>query len=101
MTRIYFTEENQFLITEVIGTILTEQFHEATGSVPMLRCLRPDIKTVAKAISQVTNQRVEIFDLTYAIFENIAIKNNLIEKKPYYDFELSMLIGSVLDTLAK
>ena len=101
MTSIYFTDENQFLMSEVIGSILTEQLREATGNVPMLRCLRPDIRTVAKAISQVTNQRVEIFDLTYGIFENIAIKNNLIEKKPYYDFELSMLIGSVLDTLAK
>ena len=101
MTSIYFTDENQFLMSEVIGSILTEQLREATGNVPMLRCLRPDIRTVAKAISQVTNQRVEIFDLTYGIFENIAIKTNLIEKKPYYDYELSMLIGSVLDTLAK
>ena len=101
MFKTYFTEENQFLITEVIGSILTEQYHEATGSVPMLRCLRPDIRPVSKAIYKITNERSEVFEITYRVFENIAIQYNLIDKKPYYDYELSMLVGDVLDDILK
>ena len=101
MTSIYFTDENQFLMSEVIGSILTEQLYEATGNVPMLRCLRPDIRTVAKVFAAKLSRREEVFEMTYRIFEEVAINHNLIERKPYYDYELSMLIGSVLDTLAK
>ena len=101
MTSIYFTEENQFLITEVIGSILTEQFNEATGSVPMLRCLRPDIRTVAKAVATKMSRREDIFEMTYRIFEEVAINNNLIERKPYYNYELSMMVGDILDGILK
>ena len=101
MTSIYFTEKCQFLMTEVIGSILTEQLREATGNVPMLRCLRPDMKVVAKAVAAKMNRREDIFETTYRIFEEVAINNNLIERKPYYNFELSMMVGDILDGILK
>lgn len=101
MTKTYFTYDDQFLITEVIGSILTEQYHEATGNVPMLRCLRPDIRTVAKAFAAKMSRREDIFEMTYRIFEEVAINNNLIEKKPYYNYDLSMMVGDVLDSILK
>ena len=101
MIKTYFTDENQFLMTEVIGSILTEQLREATGSVPMLRCLRPDMKVVAKAFAAKMSRREDIFEMTYRIFEEVAINNNLIERKPYYNYELSMMVGDILDGILK
>lgn len=101
MIKTYFTDENQFLMTEAIGLILTEQLREATGNVPMLRCLRPDMKVVAKVFATKMNRREDIFEMTYRIFEVVAINHNLIVKNQCYNHALAMMVGDVLDDILK
>ena len=47
------------------------------------------------------SRREDIFEMTYRIFEEVAINNNLIERKPYYNYELSMMVGDILDGILK